>query len=74
MTCVHLQKLYDLCNKEELKISGGDLVHLVCTQCNKQEVCPSLLMESYESTHPDEEADESQSEEQAAGSKNERQN
>ena len=49
MSCIHLKKLYDLCAQEELKISGSDLVHLVCNQCNEQEVCPSLLMEEYES-------------------------
>lgn len=44
MSCVHLKKLYELCTKEGLKISGADLVHIVCKQCGEQEVCPSRLM------------------------------
>jgi len=54
MSCVHLKKLYDLCNQEELKISGSDLVRIVCTQCNEQEVCPSMLLDEYEALHPEE--------------------
>jgi hypothetical protein len=53
MTCVHLKKLYALCEKEQLRLGGADLVRIVCTQCGEQEVCPSLLMEEYESQHPD---------------------
>ncbi|MEZ6135853.1 MAG: hypothetical protein R3C53_13180 [Pirellulaceae bacterium] len=44
MSCVHLKKLYELCAKEDLKISGADLVRIVCRQCGEQEVCPSALM------------------------------
>ncbi|MCA9134261.1 MAG: hypothetical protein KDA45_13930 [Planctomycetales bacterium] len=54
MSCVHLKKLYALCTQEELKISGAELVHFVCTQCGEQEVCPSLLMEEYEALQPQE--------------------
>jgi hypothetical protein len=53
MTCVHLKKLYDLCADEQLKIGSGDLVRIVCTQCGEQDVCPSMLMEEYEATHPE---------------------
>jgi hypothetical protein len=53
MTCVHLKRLYALCEKEQLRLGGADLVRIVCTQCGEQEVCPSLLMEEYESQHPD---------------------
>ena len=53
MTCVHLKKLYELCQEEQLRIGGADLVHIVCTQCGEQEVCPSMLMEEYEAQHPD---------------------
>jgi len=53
MTCVHLKKLYALCETEQLRIGGADLVHIVCTQCGEQEVCPSVLMEEYEAQHPD---------------------
>lgn len=53
MSCVHLRKLYELCAKEELKISGADLVRIVCTQCGEQEVCPAIMMEDYERTHPE---------------------
>lgn len=53
MTCVHLKKLYALCQEEQLKIGGADLVRIVCTQCGEQEVCPSMLLEEYEAQHPD---------------------
>ena len=43
MTCVHLQQLYQLCQQNDLKLSSSDLIHVVCKQCNKQEVCPSTL-------------------------------
>ncbi len=51
MSCVHLRKLYELCSEQEIKISSRDLVRIVCTQCDEQEVCPSLLIEEYEATH-----------------------
>ncbi len=63
MSCVHLKKLYALCVEEELKISGPELIRLVCTQCGEQEVCPSVLMEQYEATHPDIDEASAQSEE-----------
>ena len=44
MACVHLQQLYDLCREHEIKLGGSDLIHLVCEQCGKQEVCPSMLV------------------------------
>ncbi len=44
MSCIHLKKLYELCTNEGLKISGADMVHIVCKQCGEQEVCPSRLM------------------------------
>jgi len=56
MTCVHLKKLYALCEKEQLKLGGADLVRIVCTQCGEQEVCPSMLLEEYEAQHPDDAA------------------
>ena len=43
MTCVHLRKLYQLCKEEQLKLSGTDLIRIVCHQCGHQEVCPSTL-------------------------------
>lgn len=51
MTCVHLQKLYQVCQENELKFSASDLLNIVCKQCQKQEVCPSVLFEEYEATH-----------------------
>jgi len=51
MSCVHLKKLYDLCEKEDLKIGASDLVRIVCTQCGEQEVCPSVMMEEYDAKH-----------------------
>ena len=48
MTCVHLQQLYKLCQEHDLKLSGSDLIHLVCHECGEQEVCPSTLMDEYD--------------------------
>ena len=53
MTCVHLRQLYQLCQENDLKISGSDLLHIVCKQCEKEEVCPSVLLDEYETAHPD---------------------
>ena len=51
MTCVHLKKLYQLCQEEGLRISSSDLIHFACDQCNVKEVCPSTLVDLQE---PDE--------------------
>jgi hypothetical protein len=48
MTCVHLQQLYKLCHEHDLKLSGSDLIRVVCHQCGEQEVCPSTLMDEYD--------------------------
>ncbi len=45
MTCVHLKKLYDLCQNHELKLAGSDLIHIICHECGEKEVCPSGLMD-----------------------------
>ncbi len=50
MTCVHLQQLYRLCQEHELKLGSSDLVRVVCHQCGEKEVCPSTLMDEYDST------------------------
>ncbi len=48
MPCVHLQQLYQLCRDSQVKLSSAELIHVVCRQCNQEEVCPSLLFEQYE--------------------------
>ncbi len=48
MACIHLQQLYDLCREHEIKLGGSDLIHFVCEQCGKQEVCPSMLIDHHE--------------------------
>jgi hypothetical protein len=48
MTCVHLQQLYKLCQELDLKLSGSDLIRVVCHQCIEQEACPSTLMDEYD--------------------------
>lgn len=53
MTCVHLQQLVQLCQESQLQLSSSDLIHIVCQQCGKQEVCPSMLVADYEKLHPD---------------------
>ncbi len=56
MTCVHLRKLYQFCQTEEIKVSSADLVHFVCPQCGVQDVCPSVLLDEYEATHHESES------------------
>ncbi len=51
MACVHLQKLFKLCQDQELKLASSDLIHIVCTQCGEQEVCPSMFTDEYDARH-----------------------
>jgi len=61
MSCAHLKELFDMCMKQQIKIGGSDLVRIVCKQCGKEEVCPTMLLEEYEAQHPEEmEEDEEQ--------------
>ncbi|MGV3607106.1 MAG: hypothetical protein ACO1RA_11940 [Planctomycetaceae bacterium] len=53
MTCVHLQQLVQLCQTSQVRLSSSDLIHMVCKQCGKEEVCPSLLVEEFEARHPE---------------------
>lgn len=55
MTCVHLQQLYQLCHQNQLKLSSSDLIHIVCSQCEKDEVCPSILLDEYDTKQTSEE-------------------
>lgn len=48
MPCIHLKKLYQYCQDESVKISGAELLHIVCEQCGVQDVCPSMLIEHLE--------------------------
>ena len=49
MTCVHLQQLYQLFQEHDLKLGSSDLVRVVCKKCGEKEVCPSTLMDEYDS-------------------------
>ena len=62
MTCVHLQELYQLCRTQDLKFSGTDLLRIVCKQCQKQEVCPSVLFDEAELDDEDSPLEESSDE------------
>jgi hypothetical protein len=48
MTCTHLRQLFELCDENKLRFSSSDLVHIVCKQCEREEVCPSVLLDQYE--------------------------
>ena len=48
MICVHVKKLYQLCEQEGLKLSSADLIHIVCNECGVKEVCPSMLADEYD--------------------------
>lgn len=58
MPCVHLKQLYDLCLEHDLRLGSSDLIHLVCNQCQSQEVCPSVLTDEYDAKGHDEPEDE----------------
>jgi hypothetical protein len=49
MVCTHLRELYDLCQKNQLRFGGSDLIRIVCKQCNQEETCPSVLTDEYDS-------------------------
>ena len=49
MPCVHLTQLIQLCERNQVRLSSSDLIHIVCKQCEKQEVCPSALLDDNES-------------------------
>lgn len=51
MACVHLNQLFQLCQDSQVRLSSTDLIHLVCKQCEKVEVCPSILYEEYDREH-----------------------
>ncbi len=52
MTCKHLKELYEMCRVHQVRLSSSDLIHMVCSQCGIEEVCPSVLCEEYETRHP----------------------
>jgi len=56
MTCEHLQQLFHLCQTSQLKLSSSDLIHIVCKQCDREEVCPSVLVEQFELRRADRDA------------------
>ncbi|MBX3413600.1 MAG: hypothetical protein KF708_12995 [Pirellulales bacterium] len=59
MTCEHVKQLYQLCQQNNLKLTSGDLIRIVCPQCGVADVCPSVYSAEYDATHQDEQdADE----------------
>jgi hypothetical protein len=48
MPCIHLRQLYELCDENKLHFSSSDLVRIICKQCEKEEVCPAVLIDDYE--------------------------
>ena len=48
MVCEHLKQLYQLCQDQQLRLGGADLIRVVCMQCGEQEECPSTLMDEYD--------------------------
>ncbi len=51
MACKHLKEMYEICRTHNLKLSSTDLIRIVCPKCGVEEVCPSILVEQYESQH-----------------------
>jgi hypothetical protein len=66
MTCIHLRKLYQLCQDEGLKLGGSDLIRIVCEQCGVQDVCPAVLVDEYDARHAEPESDEPGAEKRVA--------
>jgi hypothetical protein len=48
MVCEHLRGLVQLCVDQKLRLSSTDLIHIVCEQCGRKEVCPAMLTDEYE--------------------------
>ena len=48
MVCEHLRQLYQLCLDQKIRLGGADLIHIVCRQCDRQEVCPSNLRDDHD--------------------------
>lgn len=61
MPCVHLQQLFKLCHDHEIKLASADLIHIVCTQCDEKEVCPSVLTDEYDAVQEGDERPQSNS-------------
>jgi hypothetical protein len=60
-------QLYQLCQDSELKLSSSDLIRVICKQCQKEEVCPSVLVEEYDARHGDDVAPPAEQAGHAAG-------
>jgi hypothetical protein len=54
MPCIHLTQLIQLCEQTQVRLSSSDLIHIVCKQCEKQEVCPSALLDDFDRQPNDE--------------------
>ena len=48
MPCVHLRQLIQLCEDNQIKVGGADMIHFVCEQCGIQEVCPDMMLDEYD--------------------------
>ena len=48
MPCVHLRQLIQLCEDNQIKVGGADIIHFVCEQCGQQEVCPDIMLDEYD--------------------------
>ncbi len=51
MSCKHLKELYEMCLRNNVKLSSSDLIRVVCSQCGVEEECPSLLCRDYDALH-----------------------
>jgi hypothetical protein len=48
MVCEHLRQLYQLCLDQKIRLSGSDLIHVVCQQCGRKDICPSNLRDDHD--------------------------
>ena len=53
MVAVEAEGLRKLCEENQLKLGGSDLIQIFCKQCDEKEVCPSVLTDEYEAANQD---------------------
>ncbi len=46
--CEHLKELFEVCEHNQIRLGSSDLIRIVCTQCQREETCPSALLTEIE--------------------------
>jgi hypothetical protein len=48
LICEHLKQLFEVCEQNQIRLGSSDLIRIVCTQCHREETCPSALLTEIE--------------------------